>query len=123
MGAVALEYGHDKDGKPCWHRQDDMKLFIVQNTNRKRAYVVAASSRCARYIALWADHLRDFKNGEVFHVKQERLALDEPFQSALRRAVKGGFPGLITRVGDSATILGSSSHGIMGQVYMPISSA
>ena len=117
-----MDYGRDKNGTGCWNRRDDAQLFSIANTRSKRAFVVAGSTRCARWIAMWAGHIREMQNGQVFVVRQDWLSADEPFQSALRRAVKAGFPGLIVRVGDAATILPSSDHGIKGQVYTPISS-
>jgi len=118
-----MAYGEDNKGHKCWHRKDDSRLFIVENTSGKRSYVVASSFLCARWIALWARHIREVDNGQVFSVKREWLEADLPFQSALRRAVKAGSPGLITRVGDAATILESRPHGIEGCVYTPMSSA
>jgi hypothetical protein len=115
-------YGQDKDGNCAWHRTDNAQLFIVENTSGKREYLVAASFHCARWLALWGGHLRDIDNGNIFSVKQDWLNADQPFRSALRRAVKAGFPGLIKRIGDAATILESRDHCIVGQVYTPISS-
>ena len=98
-------------------------LFMGLDLTEGWSAVVAKDAACARYIAHGVRHLRDLVNGSVFKVRSEWLAKDEPFRGALRRAVAASYPGAITRVGDSAVIIEDRNAGIVGGVFLPLSSA
>lgn len=118
-----MAYDHMTLVRTCFHQCETAKLFIVRNTAEKPLFVVAKDFACARWIAMTSDHIRSVGNGKVFGVRDDWLAKDDPFRSALRRAVAGGSPGPITRVGDSAVIIANLNAGIKGRVYPPLSTA
>jgi hypothetical protein len=117
-----MKYDRLKLANNCYRQREGCKLFIVRNTGEKDLHVIACDAACARWVALQMYHIRSLENGTVLIVGDDWLAKDEPFISALRRAVAGGFPGAIKRVEDNAVIIENLHAGIEGKVYPPLSS-
>src|SRR5690349_8505650 len=62
---------------------DDLKLFIVENTNKKRALFLAASGHFARMLAVQAGHIHDPKNGRVLVPNDRYFAQSRGFEGAV----------------------------------------
>jgi hypothetical protein len=98
----------------CQRRSEDLNVYYVYNTADRKLTVLAKSYRCARYIAYVDGHIHKEKNGRAFQLKdgmQKKLLTDG---SALGRALRDGYPGVIENIG------GSVVNKSWEKVYMPM---
>lgn len=88
----------------CAERRDDLKVFYVINTADNRLTVLAKDSECARHFAYYKGHLKDQSNGRVMVLKPEHEAELRRSGKALGRALRDGYPGVVTEMGDSVVM-------------------
>ena len=98
----------------CNERRDDLHVFYVYNTADRKLTVLAREAACARYFAWVYDHIREQKNGRVMVMTEDaELKLRQSGQ-ALGRALRDGYPGVITKVGENVVNEGRK------KVYTPM---
>ena len=90
--------------RACSERRDDLKVFYVVNTAEKRLTVLAKDAQCARYFAQASDHLKDRSNGRVLVMKPENEAELRRSGKALGRALRDGYPGVVTVMGENVVM-------------------
>lgn len=100
--------------KKCSERRDDLKVFFVTNTAGKRLTVLACDLQCARHFAYYHGHIKDERNGRVTVMKPDREADLRKSGKALGRALRDGWPGVVTQLGDNVVMEGSK------KVYTPM---
>lgn len=99
----------------CTQPYSDQKLYQVWNTANKKILVIASTKECAIYLSRCAGHVKADTNATAVEAPKEILNDNNAFAGSLRRAVRAGEAGCISRVGDFATIPSK------GLVFMPIS--
>jgi hypothetical protein len=104
---------HDLHQK-CNERRDDLKVYYVINTADRRLTVLACDAKCARQFAYYHGHIKDQKNGRVLMMKPEREAELRKSGQALGRALRDGWPGVVTQMGSNVVMEGTK------KVYTPM---
>ncbi len=88
----------------CRARSDALKVFYVDNTSNSRLTVLAQDAECARYFAHANGHIKDRTNGDVFVMTPEVEAELRKSGKALGRALRDGFPGVVTVLGENVVM-------------------
>ena len=87
--------------RSCNERRDDLKVFYVINTSHNSLTVLARDAKCARHFARQHSHIKDRANGRVLVMKPENEADLRTSGKALGRALRDGFPGAVSEIGDN----------------------
>lgn len=102
-------------GQRCLAHSDELKLFRVENRAGKSIKIAAIDPDCARIFATHSRHVHEAKNAKVFVYKDEWLEGQRKSGSAIGRALKAGFPGVLKEVGNHVLIEARK------KVYSPLS--
>lgn len=100
----------------CYENCENLVLFQVENKGRNRIDVLAADSTCAKVLARLAGHVQTEANARVFRYRQTYLDDIRKKSPALWRAIKGGIPGVVTKVGNHVIVRNKTEV-----VYSPLS--
>ena len=99
----------------CEERSNDLHVFKVYNTADRIMTVIAKDADCAKHFAWQADHVHRPANGRATQLS----ALDEAelrrTGSALARALRDGYPGVVERLGQNVVMKRTK------RVYTPFS--
>ncbi|WP_170003231.1 hypothetical protein [Pseudopontixanthobacter vadosimaris] len=98
----------------CNERREDLRVFYVYNTADRKMIVLARDVACARYYAHAHGHLRDIKNGRVMVMRETNELELRHSGKALGRALRDGYPGVVTQVGNN--VINKSRN----KVYIPM---
>ena len=85
----------------CNKRKDNLNVFYVINTSGNELTVLAQDAKCARHFAHRHGHIKDLSNGRVLVMKPESEAELRKSGKALARALRDGFPGVVSELGDN----------------------
>lgn len=88
----------------CNERKDDLRVFYVINTSDNRLTVLARDAKCARHIAHQHGHIKELSNGRVLVMKPENEVELRKSGKALGRALRDGFPGAVSQLGDNVVM-------------------
>lgn len=99
----------------CNAKSDDLKLFRVENRAGRSIKIAALDAECARMFAQYNGHVQEAKNAKVFVYKDEWLTKQKQDGTAIWRALKEGFPGVLKEVGSHVVIESR------GKVFTPLS--
>jgi len=98
----------------CRERRDDLRVYYVVNTADRRLTVFARDAQCARHFAHRHGHIQDIKNGRVLVMKEDGETVLRSSGSALGRALRAGYPGVVTALGENVVMAESK------KVYTPM---
>lgn len=98
----------------CNERKDDLKVFYVINTSGNKLTVLARDAKCARHFAHQNGHIKEPSNGRVLVMKPENEVELRKSGKALGRALRDGFPGAVSQLGDNVVMEQSN------MVYTPM---
>lgn len=100
--------------RSCNERREDLKVFYVTNTAGNELTVLAKDAKCARLFASLCGHIREKLNGTVRVLKPEHEAQLRNSGEALGRALRDGYPGVVTKVGENVVMASNR------KVYTPM---
>lgn len=112
--AVARIIKASEQVRKCEERRDDLKVYYVYNTADRRLIVLAKDAQCARQFAVWHGHIQEKTNGKVMVMKPEHEIALRVSGKALGRALRDGYPGVVTEMGDNVVMERSK------KVYTPM---
>lgn len=98
----------------CWKKCEDLSVFKVYNSNSRPITVLAKDAKCAVNLAQVAGHIKEERNGVASKMPDEEVAKLRKDGSALGRAIVGGLPGVVQKVGNNVMLKGRDV------VYIPL---
>lgn len=90
-----------KTFKKCREISDDLRVFYVYNKSNKCLAILAIDVECALFYAKLKHHIHSTKNGRVGIMGREEEAAIRKSGEALGRALRDGYPGVISFVGNN----------------------